>query len=98
MAELENRDLELNVVKYLDTPPTVAKVMELIDLLGVSGGEIVRTGEAVYKELGLKNKRLNNEQWAKVIAENPKLLERPIVVHKGKAAIGRPIERVIDIL
>ncbi len=98
MAELEQRDLEVEVVKYLDTPPNAEKILELIALLGVPATDIVRTGEAIYKELGLKNKTLSNEQWAQLIADNPKLLERPIVVHNGKAAIGRPIERIIDIL
>lgn len=98
IAELEGRNLELTVVNYLDTPPDAEEMLKLINLLGVPITDIVRTGEAIYKELGLKDKTLNNQQWAQIIADNPKLLERPIVVHNGKAAIGRPIERVIDIL
>ncbi|MFT5259229.1 MAG: arsenate reductase [Gammaproteobacteria bacterium] len=98
LSELQERELDFNIVKYLDTPPSAVEILELISLLGDSASEIIRTGEPIYKELGLNDKNLSNLEWAQVLADNPKLIERPIVVHNGKAAIGRPIERVIDIL
>lgn len=98
LAALQARKLDINIIAYLDNPPTAAEVLELCTLLRLEAADIVRRGEAIYKTLGLKNQTLTAAEWAKIIADNPKLLERPIVVHDGKAAIGRPLERVMAIL
>ncbi|MCK5920794.1 MAG: arsenate reductase (glutaredoxin), partial [Methylococcales bacterium] len=75
-----------------------AELKELLTMLGIPAKALVRTGEALFKELGLGDKDLSEDEWVATLANNPQLIERPIVVHNGKAAIGRPIEKVIDIL
>ena len=96
-ALLEEKGVEAEVVKYLDTPPTKEEIKELLKMLGISARELMRTKEAIYKELGLKDVD-DEEKLIEAMAENPKLIERPIVIKDGKAAIGRPIENIIELL
>ena len=95
---LQNENPDFKIVKYLETPPTTAELTELVAMLGIPAKELVRSGEPLFKELGLGDKDLSESELITVLADNPQLIERPIVVHNGKAAIGRPIEKVIDIL
>jgi arsenate reductase len=95
---LEAKGINPTIIKYLDTPPDKAELTEILDKLGLQAEQIVRKGEALFTELGLHDKSLSNQEWIEVLAQNPRLMERPIVVSGNKAAIGRPIERVIDIL
>jgi len=95
---LEAKGVNPTIVKYLDTPPSKTELTDILNKLGLQAEQIVRKGEALFGELGLADKNLSNEEWIEVLAQNPKLIERPIVVNGNKAAIGRPIERVIDIL
>ena len=97
MALLEEKGVEAEVVKYLETPPTKEEIREVLKMLGLSARELMRTKEDVYKELGLKEVE-DEEKLIEAMAENPKLIERPIVIKDGKAAIGRPIENIIDLL
>jgi len=97
MALLEEKGIEAEVVKYLETPPTKEKLKEVLKMLGVSARELMRTKEEVYKELGLKDVK-DEEKLIEVMVENPKLIERPIVIKDGKAVIGRPIENVLELL
>jgi len=66
-------------------------------LLGIAAEELIRKGETVYKE-NFKGKNLTEEEWISAMVAYPKLIERPIVVKNGKAAIGRPPENVLAIL
>lgn len=95
---LRSRDIDFRVVKYLETPPSQQELAEIVEMLGIGPASLVRTGEPLYKELGLADKQLSDKQWLATLAANPKLIERPIVVHDGKAAIGRPIENVAALL
>ena len=96
-ALLEEKGVEAEVVKYLDTPPSKEEIKELLKMLGITARELMRTKEAIYKELGLKDVD-DEEKLIEAMAENPKLIERPIVIKDGKAAIGRPIENIIELL
>jgi arsenate reductase len=96
-ALLEEKGVEAEVVKYLDTPPTKKELKEMLKMLGISARELMRTKEDIYKELDLKNES-NEEKLIEAMVENPKLIERPIVIKDGKAAIGRPIENIIELL
>lgn len=98
LQALEERGIEPTIVKYLETPPDKQELTDILDKLGLQAEQIVRKGEALFKELDLQNKSLNNDEWIEVLVKNPKLIERPIVVNGSRAAIGRPIENVIDIL
>lgn len=89
---------DIDVIEYLKTPPTVAELKAVIDMLGISARELLRTKEAEYKTSGLDDKSLSDKQVIELMVSNPKVIERPIVVANGKAAIGRPPESVLDIL
>ncbi len=97
MTLLEEKGVDAEVVKYLDTPPTKEELKTLLSQLGMSARELMRTSEAVYKELGLKEVE-DEEKLIEAMVENPKLIERPIVIKDGKAVIGRPIENVVELL
>lgn len=94
---LEEKGIDADVVKYLDTPPSKEELKEVLKMLGISARELMRTKEAIYKELDLKEVS-DEEQLIEAMVEHPKLIERPIVIKDGKAAIGRPIENIIDLL
>jgi arsenate reductase len=96
-ALLEEKGVEPEVVKYLDTPPSKDEIKALLKMLGITARELMRTKEAIYKELGLKDVD-DEEKLIDAMAENPKLIERPIVIKDGKAVIGRPIENIIELL
>lgn len=98
LLEAHSDDHKIKVIKYLETPPTVEQLQSIIKLLGFdSARQLMRCNEALYKELKLKDQ--NNEQLLlKAMVENPKLIERPIVLADGKAVIGRPPESVLTIL
>ena len=97
VALLEEKGVEHEVVKYLDTPPTREELVEVLKMLGLSARELMRTKEELYKELKLKDET-EEEKLIDAMVENPRLIERPIVIKNGKAAIGRPIENIIEIL
>jgi arsenate reductase len=96
-ALLEEKGVEAEVVKYLDTPPSKEEIKDLLKMLGISARELMRIKESIYKELGLKDVE-DEEKLIEAMAENPKLIERPIVIKDGKATIGRPIENIIELL
>lgn len=86
----------LEVVEYLQTPPTVPQLLTLHALLGGDIRDMVRSNEDEYAALGLAN--ADDSALLEAIAAHPKLLQRPIVVHAGRALIGRPPERLNEIL
>ncbi|PHR57469.1 MAG: arsenate reductase (glutaredoxin) [Robiginitomaculum sp.] len=95
LALLEENGHAPEIVLYLTDTLTVADLKTLLSQLGMaSAREIMRTGEGVYKELGLKTED-DEAVLLRALVENPKLIERPIVVNGGKAAIGRPPESVL---
>lgn len=95
---LQDRGIEPTVVEYLKTPPDAATLRELLGLLGIAPRQLLRKGEAPYKELALANPELGDEALIEAMASHPVLIERPIVVANGKAALGRPPENVLAIL
>ena len=94
---LQDKGIEPEVVEYLKTPPSGAELKRILKKLGLKAEDIIRKGEALYKEK-YKGKTLTNEQWIKVLAENPVLIERPIVVTDNKAVLGRPPENVLELV
>ena len=99
MKILQDRGIESEVVEYLKDSPTPSKLDALCKMLGVEPQQIIRTKEKRFQELGLSlNDPLSRDQWLKILAENPILIERPIFVTGDKAVIGRPPARVLDLL
>lgn len=99
LALLKENGVEPEVVLYLETPPDAATVQKLLKMLGMtSARELMRSKEDLYKALQLGDSALTEAQLVLALVDNPKLLERPIVVSHGKARIGRPPEQVLEIL
>ena len=97
LALLQEQGVEPEVVEYLKAPPSASKVKALLKQLGGEPSALLRKKEAPYKELGL-SKDSSAKAVAEAIAEHPVLMERPLVVANGKAALGRPPENVLEIL
>jgi arsenate reductase len=96
---LRERGVDLPVIEYLQQPLTKAELREVCALLGLKPLQLVRTKEALFAELGLsKDNGYTDAQWLDVLAQHPQLMERPIVVRKGRAALGRPPENVLALL
>jgi len=96
-ALLKENGVQADVIRYLDSPPTVDQLRELMELLGIEDPrEMMRTGEPAYAELGLAD--ASDERLLEAITEKPILLERPIFVRGERAVIARPAERVLELL
>ena len=98
LALLAERGVDPEVVRYLEDPPDEAALLRLLDQLGMRPLELMRRGEARYRELGLKAADVSDGERIRAMAENPILIERPIFIAGGKAVIGRPPERVLELL
>ncbi len=94
---LEEKGVEFEIIKYLDDPLTPDELTTVIEKLGIRPLELVRKNEADYKE-ELADKELSDEEWILAMVENPRLIERPIVINGDKAVIGRPVEAIESIL
>ena len=94
LALLQEAGVELEVVEYLNDPPTVEELSQILAALQMEPTDLMRTGEAVYKELGLNAKALSREEAIEIMVQNPVLIQRPIVVKGEQAVIGRPSENI----
>lgn len=95
---LEARGLAPTIVRYLETPPDAAQLRDLLRKLGIGARQLLRTGEDEYKALNLADASLSDDQLIAAMAANPKLIERPILIAGDKAIIGRPPEKILEIL
>jgi arsenate reductase len=95
---LRDRGIEPEIVEYLKSPPTAKELTRILALLGINPRQLMRRGEKIYKENGLNDDSLSDKKLIAAMVADPILIERPIVLANGKAALGRPPESVIDIL
>lgn len=95
---LRTRGIEPEIVPYLEQPPSLADFNALLAMLGVSPRALLRAGEAEYLQLGLDDPALADAELIAAMIAHPRLIERPIFVHGGRAVIGRPPERVLELL
>ncbi len=95
---LAERGIEPTVVEYLKTPPSAEELGSILDALGVEPRDLMRRKETAYAENGLDDENLSRSELISAIRRDPILMERPVVVTDGKAAIGRPPENVLGIL
>jgi arsenate reductase len=94
---LKEHGVEAEVIRYLERPPTLEQLRQLMDLLGIDDPRaMMRTSEPVYSQLGLNE--ASKDRLLEAITENPVLLERPIFVRDGRAVIARPPERILELL
>jgi arsenate reductase len=97
LAILENTGKDFEVVKYLDTIIAEKELTEIIQLLNIAPIDLVRKNEKIWKE-NYKGKELSDKEIILSMLQNPKLIERPIVINKNKAVIGRPSENILTII
>ncbi|MEO9570179.1 MAG: arsenate reductase (glutaredoxin) [Polaribacter sp.] len=97
LAILEDSKKEFEIVKYLETIPTKKELTEIIKMLGISPIQLVRKTEKVWKE-EFKGKEISDSEIIEAMIQNPKLIERPIVINNKKAVIGRPPENILTII
>ena len=90
--------MDFEKVNYYTEPIGESKLRELISKMGISPRELLRTGEAVYKELGLGKRELSDDELIRLMSENPDLIQRPIVERGDRAVLGRPTERIRELL
>ncbi|MCK8563843.1 arsenate reductase (glutaredoxin) [Yersinia ruckeri] len=99
LALLEQKGITPQVVLYLETLPSVSCLSELLQQLAFNDArQLMRTKDELYTQLNLADNHLTQAQLLQAMADNPKLIERPIVVIQGKARLGRPPEQVLEIL
>jgi arsenate reductase len=98
MALLTERNIKPEIVLYLEETPTISELTGIIEQLGISPRELLRAGESAYTEKELDNPELSDENIIEAMVTSPILIQRPIVIHNGKAALGRPPEQVLEIL
>jgi len=95
---LEGRGLTPTIIRYLETPPTAAELQDVLNKLGIAPRQLLRTGEDEYKQLNLADSDLSDEQLIEAMVAHPRLIERPILVAGNGATVGRPPEKVLEIL
>ena len=98
MELLEQRDVNVKVIRYLETPPSAEELELLLSKLGMEPRDLMRKGEKPYKDLNLEEDTKTRADLIEAMVNNPILIERPIVVNHEKVALGRPPENVLGIL
>ena len=95
---LRERGIEPDIIEYLKVPPDRRELELLLEWLGIGVRDLIRTKEPIYRELGLDRPDIDDDTLIEAIVANPILMERPVVVANGKARLGRPPEKVLEIL
>ncbi len=95
LALLKENGIEPEVILYKDTPPSAADIRAVLEALGKAPIELIRQKDAAFKALGLSG--ADDETLIKAMAAHPAIIERPVVRHQGKAALGRPPEDVLKL-
>ncbi len=95
---LREHGVEPEIVKYLDDPPNADTLDGILTKLGMEPCELLRKKETIYRELDLGDPGLSRDELIRTAVEHPRLIERPIVVNGDRAALGRPIERVLEVV
>ena len=94
---IKDAGADVEIIEYLNEIPSKKELKLILMQLNLKPTDILRKGEAVYKEK-FKTSNFNDDEWLQVMIENPKLIERPIVIKGNKAILGRPPENVLDLL
>lgn len=97
LAIVENSKSPFEIVKYLDNNLSAESLIEIITLLGIKPIDLVRKNEGIWKS-DFKGKTLTDPEIIEAMVNNPKLIERPIIINGNKAVIGRPPELILDII
>ncbi len=98
LAFLGEHGIEPRIVRYLEDPPDEAELERVLDLLGMKPRQLMRRKEKIYRQLGLDDENLSRNRLIRAMVENPKLIERPVVIAGDRAVLGRPPEAVLEII
>lgn len=98
LALLREHGIEPTIVDYLRTPPSAGELDRVLTLLGLEPRELIRDNEPVWKDVGLDDPTLDREALIAAMVEYPILIQRPIAIRGNRAVLGRPPERVLDLL
>ncbi|HRN94061.1 MAG: arsenate reductase (glutaredoxin) [Chitinophagales bacterium] len=96
VAFLQEQNAEIEIVEYLKDSPTESEIKALLQKLNIPAIDLVRKGEELFKT-NYKDKTLSEKEWIKILAENPILIERPVIVKGNKAVIARPTEKINEL-
>ncbi len=94
---LHENGYEPTIRLYLEAPPSIDELTEVVDKLGIPAHELVRKRDKVYKEK-FKDQNHSDQVWIRLMTENPSIIERPILINGDRAVIGRPVENVLTIV
>lgn len=98
LALLEEAGIEPEIILYLEDTPSADELAKIVAKLDISARELLRKGEEEYKALGLSNPDLSDQSLLEAMNQNPRLIERPIVVANDRAVLGRPPENVLELI
>ncbi|HMB57307.1 MAG TPA: arsenate reductase (glutaredoxin) [Arenimonas sp.] len=98
LALLQARGIEPRILAYLESPPDAAQIDALLAMLALEPRELMRRDESDYSALGLDNPALTRTALIAAMVAHPALIQRPVFIHRGRAVIGRPPERVFELL
>ena len=98
LSLIQEKNIDINIIEYLKTPPDISQLKQILKKLGYEPRQLMRKSEQIYKDLDLGNENKTTEDLVIAMAQNPILIERPIVLSGEKAVIGRPPESVLNIL
>lgn len=98
LSMIEEKNIKPTVIEYLKSPPSKAELKRILKLLKLTPRDLLRKKEAEYKQQGLDDGSLTDDQIIDIMIAHPKLIERPIVIAGDKATLGRPPENVLEIL
>ncbi|RDH81293.1 MAG: arsenate reductase (glutaredoxin) [endosymbiont of Galathealinum brachiosum] len=98
MELLSEKGIQADVVEYLQAPPDKQELEDILNMLKIEPRQLMRTHESEYKDNNLADESLSRDQLIDAMIKFPILIERPIVISNGKAAIGRPTETILEIL
>lgn len=101
MGAIDASGVAATTRRYLDDPPSPERLADVLALLGMEPWELVRSGEAAHKELEMRDwgrDASDRGRWIAAMSEHPELIERPIVISGDRAVVGRPVERVVEML
>ena len=98
LALIEEKNLQPEIVLYLENTPDASEIKEILGKLGITARELLRKGEQAYKDNHLSDKELSDDALIEAMTKFPKLIERPIVIKGNKAVLGRPPENVLELI
>ena len=94
---IESKNIQFEIIEYLKTPVNNSELSQILNFLNIPAIELIRKNESLYKEK-YKGRSLSNDEWIDIICSNPILMERPIIIKDNQAVIGRPPEKVLNLL